>query len=142
MRQQTHRTTPPISSDEEAGRTTEGTQMQTTIGSSDTLIIKSRMASGAEYTVELQQKARTDADIQQFIDTVNDARETVFQVLHITSAGDHLLVEDITDRFDVRSIDEIEEADKRFRERNELPHYARRLQQQYGTLHARCGRVA
>lgn len=107
--------------------------MQTTIGSSDTLIMKSRMASGAEYTVELQQMARTDADIQQFIDTVNDDRETVFQVLHITAAGGHLIVEDITDRFDVRTADEIEEASKRYRDRDELPHYAARLQQRYGT---------
>lgn len=90
--------------------------MCNTISSSDTLIIKSRMASGAVYTVELQQKARTDADIQQFIDTVVDARETVISVWRVECHevnGIPLIVEDITERFDVRSIDEIEETAKR-----------------------------
>lgn len=105
-----------------------------TIGSSDTLIIKTRMANGAVYTVELLQMARTDADIQQYIDTVRDDLEQVIQVIHLIDSGSGLIALDITDRFDVRSIEEVEEASRRAR------YTAARLQRQYGTLnHAQQG---
>lgn len=113
-----------------------------TINSTDTLIIRSRMACGSVYTVELEQKVWTDADIQQFIDTVVDERETVISVWRVECDELHglpMTVEDLTESFDVRSLEEREE----FARAAELSarNYRAEQQRQYGTLHAVGGRV-
>lgn len=117
--------------------------MRKTINSTDTLIIRSRMASGSVYTVELEQKVWTDAEIQQFIDTVVDERETVISVWRVECDELHglpMTVEDLTEGFDVRSLEEREEF-ARSAERSASA-YRTRLERQYGTYHTIGGRVA
>ena len=104
-----------------------------TISSTDTVIIKTAMKGGDIYVEELRQNARDDADIQGHIDTLVSDRCTVTDVWLIT--GDKRF-EDLSDRFDIRSADEIEDQSRRAERAAFDPHKA------WGTYHTREGCVA
>ncbi|MBD8556334.1 hypothetical protein IFT84_17640 [Rhizobium sp. CFBP 8762] len=80
------------------------------VGSTDTLIIKSKLSCGRVWTHSLEQKPRTQADIQNIIDSFVDDREVVTAVwmVELDKNGVPTAPEDMTDRFDVRTVDEIE----------------------------------
>ena len=104
-----------------------------TISSTDTLIIKTRMRSGNVHVEELLQKARTDAEVQQYIDTIVNDRCTVTDVWMVTA--DKKFV-DLSEFYDIRSADEIEEQSRRAERSAFNPHKA------WGTYHTHNGSVA
>lgn len=98
----------------------------------DTLIIKLREQSGRIFTLDLEQKPRTVRDVQEMIDGLTD-RDTVLAVWRVETNehGTPIIVDDLTEMFDVRSIEEIVEASKAARERAFESRY---VPQQYSTL--------
>jgi hypothetical protein len=87
------------------------------VSASDTLIIRSRVASDPKnpaadryFTWELEQKARTWGDVQKLLDGLNDERETISAVWRVEPDSNGLpRIEDVTEFFDVRTVAEIEE---------------------------------
>jgi hypothetical protein len=87
------------------------------VSASDTLIIRSRVASDTKnpaadrfFTWELEQKARTWGDVQNILDGLNDCRETIAAVWRVEIDSNGLpRIEDVTEFFDVRTVAEIEE---------------------------------
>ena len=88
------------------------------INSTDTLIIKLREQSGRIFTLDLEQKPRTTADVQDMIDGLTD-RDTVLAVwrVEVNENGTPIIVDDISGMFDIRSIEQVVEDSKRARER-------------------------
>lgn len=83
---------------------------------SETLLIRTQMSRGDIYTLEMRQEWRTFGDVQRLIDTVTDDGATVVSVWRIEThavSGAPVLVEDITEEFDVRSAEQISEDTKR-----------------------------
>jgi len=88
------------------------------INATDTLIIKLREQSGRIFTLDLEQKPRTTADVQEMIDGLTD-RDTVLAVWRVETNenGTPIIVDDISGMFDIRSIEQVVEDSKRSRER-------------------------
>lgn len=83
---------------------------------SETLLIRTQMSRGDIYTLEMRQEWRTFGDVQRLIDTVTGEGETVLSVWRIEThavSGAPVAIEDITEEFDVRSAEQIEEDTKR-----------------------------
>lgn len=87
------------------------------VSATDTLIIRSRIAVDPKnptadrfYTWEIEQKARAWGEVQKLLDGLNDCRETIAAVWRIEPDKNGIpRIEDVTDFFDVRTVDEIEE---------------------------------
>ena len=87
------------------------------ISAADTLIIRSRVATDPAnpaadrfFTWEIEQKARTWVDVQKLLDGLNDDRETIAAVWRVEPDSNGIpRIEDVTEFFDVRTVDEIEE---------------------------------
>ena len=87
------------------------------IGAADTLIIRSRVATDPKnpaadrfFTWEIEQKARTWGEVQKLLDGLNDDRETIAAVWRVEPDSNGIpRIEDVTEFFDVRTVDEIEE---------------------------------
>lgn len=102
------------------------------ITATDTLIIRGRQ-HGRTWTWETEQKARTFADIQELIDGLVDTTSDVLTVWRVETNehGHPIIVDDISEMFDLRTSDEIAENSKRVRE---LAFEAPAFQQTYTTL--------
>lgn len=120
-----------------------------TIGSSDTLIIRTKMPnSGAIYTLEMQQRSMSHADVQTLIDTLKSRPDegdvvSVWLIESNERTGVPVSVDDITDDFDIRTMDEIEEQSKRMAMlADHTPSHAARMRRDHGNYHVVGGRVA
>ncbi|WP_376742475.1 hypothetical protein [Ensifer canadensis] len=87
------------------------------VSAADTLIIRSRVATDPAnpaadrfFTWEIEQKARTWGEVQKLLDGLNDDRETIAAVWRVEPDSNGIpRIEDVTEFFDVRTVDEIEE---------------------------------
>lgn len=120
-----------------------------TIGSSDTLIIRTKMPnSGAIYTLEMQQRSMSHADVQTLVDTLKSRPGegdvvSVWLVEINEKTGVPVTVDDITDEFDIRTVDEIYAMSRALRAAEEDQRsirHAARMQRDHGTYnHAQQG---
>lgn len=87
------------------------------VTATDTLIIRG-VQHGRTWTWETEQKARTFADIQELIDGLVDTTSDVLTVWRVETNehGHPIIVDDISEMFDLRTSDEIAENSKRVRE--------------------------